>query len=47
VEASDNTVADVRELTGGLGVDVSMETGGYPETLRAYDVSRKRQRTPA
>jgi alcohol dehydrogenase len=33
VEASDNTVADVRELAGGNGVDVSIEAVGYPETL--------------
>jgi alcohol dehydrogenase len=33
VEASGNTVADVWELTGGSGVDVSIEAVGYPETL--------------
>jgi alcohol dehydrogenase len=33
VEAGDNTVTDVRALTGGLGVDVSIEAVGYPETL--------------
>jgi len=32
VEAGDNT-ADVLELTGGVGVDVSSEAVGYPETL--------------
>jgi alcohol dehydrogenase len=33
VEASANTVGDVMELTGGVGVDVSIEAVGYPETL--------------
>jgi hypothetical protein len=33
VEAGDNTAADVLELTGGVGVDVSIEAVGYPETL--------------
>src|SRR5204863_65751 len=33
VEAGDNTTADVLELTGGVGVDVSIEAVGYPETL--------------
>jgi alcohol dehydrogenase len=33
VEASDNTTAEVLELTGGVGVDVSIEAVGYPETL--------------
>src|SRR5439155_6491227 len=33
VEAGDNTKADVLELTGGTGVDVSIEAVGYPETL--------------
>jgi alcohol dehydrogenase len=34
VEASGNTVDEVKELTGGLGVDVSIEAVGYPETLQ-------------
>ena len=33
MEAGDNTAADVMELTGGVGVDVSIEAVGYPETL--------------
>ena len=33
VEAGDNTTADVLELTGGVGVDVSIEAVGFPETL--------------
>jgi alcohol dehydrogenase len=33
VEAGDNTAADVLELTGGVGVDVSIGAVGYPETL--------------
>src|SRR2546429_1989434 len=33
VEAGDNTKADVLELTGGTGVDVSIEAVGYPQTL--------------
>ena len=33
MEAGDNTAADVLELTGGTGVDVSIEAVGYPETL--------------
>jgi len=33
VEAGDNTTADVLALTGGVGVDVSIEAVGYPETL--------------
>ena len=31
VEAGDNTAADVLELTGGVGVDVSIEAVSYPE----------------
>ncbi|MDT7725444.1 MAG: alcohol dehydrogenase [Actinomycetota bacterium] len=34
VEAGADTVADVLALTDGLGVDVSIEAVGYPETLR-------------
>jgi alcohol dehydrogenase len=34
VEAGDGAVADVLALTDGLGVDVSIEAVGYPETLR-------------
>jgi alcohol dehydrogenase len=34
VEAGPNTVAEVLALTDGLGVDVSIEAVGYPETLR-------------
>src|ERR1700710_241467 len=34
VEAGENTVAEVLALTDGLGVDVSIEAVGYPETLR-------------
>jgi len=34
VEAGPNTVTDVLALTDGLGVDVSIEAVGYPETLR-------------
>src|SRR4051795_875920 len=34
VEVGPGTVDDVRALTGGLGVDVSIEAVGYPETLR-------------
>jgi alcohol dehydrogenase len=33
VEAGDNIAADVLELTGGVGVDVSIEAVGYPGTL--------------
>ncbi|MGD0242980.1 MAG: zinc-dependent alcohol dehydrogenase family protein [Streptosporangiaceae bacterium] len=33
VEAGENVVAEVRALTGGVGVDVSIEAVGYPETL--------------
>jgi alcohol dehydrogenase len=33
VEAGDNTTAEVLALTGGAGVDVSIEAVGYPETL--------------
>ena len=33
VEVGPNTVADVIALTDGLGVDVSIEAVGYPETL--------------
>ena len=33
VEAGDNTTAEVLDLTGGAGVDVSIEAVGYPETL--------------
>jgi alcohol dehydrogenase len=33
VEAGPNAAADVIALTDGLGVDVSMEAVGYPETL--------------
>src|SRR6266699_2880268 len=33
VEAGDTTTSDVLELTGGVGVDVSIEAVGYPETL--------------
>lgn len=33
VEAGDTTRADVMELTGGTGVDMSIEAVGYPETL--------------
>ena len=33
MEATDNTTADVLELTGGDGVDVAIEAVGYPETL--------------
>ena len=32
VEAGDSTVADVMALTGGAGVDVSIEAVGYPST---------------
>jgi alcohol dehydrogenase len=34
VEAGANTVADVLAHTDGLGIDVSIEAVGYPETLR-------------
>jgi alcohol dehydrogenase len=34
VEAGENTVAEVLAHTDGLGVDVSIEAVGYPETLR-------------
>jgi alcohol dehydrogenase len=34
VEAGPNTVAEVLALTDGLGVDVSIEAVGYPETLQ-------------
>ena len=34
VEAGPNAAADVIALTDGLGVDVSIEAVGYPETLR-------------
>jgi alcohol dehydrogenase len=34
VEAGPGTVAEVLALTDGLGVDVSIEAVGYPETLR-------------
>jgi len=34
VEAGPNTVADVLAMTDGLGVDVSIEAVGYPDTLR-------------
>ena len=34
VEAGADTVSDVLALTDGLGVDVSIEAVGYPETLR-------------
>jgi alcohol dehydrogenase len=34
VEVGPGTVDDVRALTDGLGVDVSIEAVGYPETLR-------------
>jgi alcohol dehydrogenase len=34
VEVGPGTVEDVRALTDGLGVDVSIEAVGYPETLR-------------
>jgi alcohol dehydrogenase len=34
VEVGPGTVDDVRDLTDGLGVDVSIEAVGYPETLR-------------
>ena len=34
VEAGPNTVADVMAMTDGLGVDVSIEAVGFPETLR-------------
>jgi alcohol dehydrogenase len=34
VEAGDGAVAEVLALTDGLGVDVSIEAVGYPETLR-------------
>jgi hypothetical protein len=30
VEASDNTATDVLELTGGVGVDVSIEASATP-----------------
>jgi hypothetical protein len=30
VEAGDNTAAGVLELTGGVGVEVSIEAVGYP-----------------
>jgi alcohol dehydrogenase len=33
VEVGPNTVAEVRALTDGLGVDVAIEAVGYPETL--------------
>ena len=33
VEAGPNTVAEVRAMTDGLGVDVAIEAVGYPETL--------------
>jgi alcohol dehydrogenase len=33
VEVGPDTVADVRALTDGLGVDVAIEAVGYPETL--------------
>ena len=35
VEVNPSTVADVIALTDGLGVDVSIEAVGYPETLLA------------
>jgi alcohol dehydrogenase len=34
IEAGQDTADAVRELTGGVGVDVSIEAVGYPETLR-------------
>jgi alcohol dehydrogenase len=34
IEAGAGTVSDVLALTDGLGVDVSIEAVGYPETLR-------------
>jgi len=34
VEAGPNTVAEVLALTDGLGVDVSIEAVGYPQTLQ-------------
>lgn len=34
VEAGDDTVERVKELTDGLGVDVAIEAVGYPQTLR-------------
>jgi alcohol dehydrogenase len=34
VEAGPGTVAEVMSMTDGLGVDVSIEAVGYPETLR-------------
>jgi alcohol dehydrogenase len=34
IEAGHDTADAVRELTGGVGVDVSIEAVGYPETLR-------------
>jgi len=34
VEVGPNTVAEVLALTDGLGVDVSIEAVGYPETLQ-------------
>ncbi|HEY1967218.1 MAG TPA: alcohol dehydrogenase catalytic domain-containing protein [Pseudonocardia sp.] len=34
IEAGASTVSDVLALTDGLGVDVSIEAVGYPETLR-------------
>jgi alcohol dehydrogenase len=34
VEAGDGAIAEVLALTDGLGVDVSIEAVGYPETLR-------------
>jgi alcohol dehydrogenase len=34
VEVGPGTVADVKALTDGLGVDVAMEAVGYPETLQ-------------
>jgi alcohol dehydrogenase len=34
IEAGADTVSDVLALTDGLGVDVSIEAVGYPETLR-------------
>jgi alcohol dehydrogenase len=34
IEAGPNTVAEVLAMTDGLGVDVSIEAVGYPETLR-------------
>jgi alcohol dehydrogenase len=34
VEAGDSTIADVKAMTDGLGVDVAIEAVGFPETLR-------------